>query len=638
MKVALGSGDDKLITGDTLGGAAKKDAIDGGEGADHVTAVFTTAGTRQPVMTNVEEMTVTFNAAATVDFHDTSDLETINVLSSPDFRMSFRNMDSTVSEINVFGDQASNQAHRLFFDKGGDVAVNWKSEVASDTDAGELIFQDVQGVNFAHSGDFDTFFSDVTGDGNSTGWEFDDSLQTLAIANNGPGDLYLLGAGGSAAVAGTRRMTDLTIAAKDGDIAISGDIDTIFNLENLTLSADNGAYVALVDIGSPVDDINGGTGIGRSLDNVQITTGSGNLTTLSFNDLRADNSFISTINIDAGNSSTINIGRIVAQSISDMTVTLAQNSNLNWTGGFDDIDMTLQGGSLIVSGSGDMSNLNFANEAFATMDFGGMSANNVDVNWASAFQGSTVTGTAFADVFVSGRGGDTGFLGADADFWQQNGGSDDLTLGAGSDFVVYNNVIELGDVVDQTIRDWQGGVNGDTLEFDISDLNGLVWQQFPTVTANLVNLTGADAGAGQGDVLAYQASIDVGSVSGAGGITMLNLVGSNLASVGDVEAALGFNGSTGSAGAWTLYDKNAGGNPSNAAYKAGDSLLVTWSDGTDAHVGIATVANVAIADVDGQGGANDAYFTWVVNEIVDLVGINTMTANTMGDANYQLVA
>ena len=48
MKVALGSGDDKLITGDTLGGAAKKDAIDGGEGADHVTAVFTTAGTLSP--------------------------------------------------------------------------------------------------------------------------------------------------------------------------------------------------------------------------------------------------------------------------------------------------------------------------------------------------------------------------------------------------------------------------------------------------------------------------------------------------------------------------------------------------------------------------------------------------------------
>ena len=606
MNILLGSGDDTLITGDTLGSAAAQDTIDGGEGADLVTAVFTTAGTRQPAMTNVEEMTVTFNAAATVDFRDTDDLATINVLSSSD-RISFRNMDSTVSEINVSGNQASNQAHRLFFDKGGDVTVNWTNQTATDPNAGELIFQDVRGVNFVHSGPFDTFFDDVVGDGNDAVFSFDDSLKTLSITNNGPGDLYLLGGNGDEAVAGTRNMTDLTIAGKDGDIAISGDIDTIRNLENLTITADNGSYVALDDIGSGFDAINGGTGYGLQLDNVLIKTGSGNSTTVEFDDLRADDSFISTVTIEAGNSSQINIDRIVAQSISDMTVTLAEDSNLSWNNNNPfDIDMNIQGDSLVVKGSGSMSQLDFGDEAFAKMDFSGLSTA-VDVRWLNDDSGSNVIGTGADDTFLGGRGNDVIHGGSGNDFIAGNNGADTLfgeegidtvyggrgldniTLGGGNDLAIVGFVGPNADI----ISDFVSGA--DDLQIDISD--------FETGGIDLVRGDSGSVGAGNAPTWA---TINGQVVTTAGPYDNANLfqITGTYANAAALEAAIQGGGSRQIATSFlNAFD-----------FEVNDALAVVWSDGANTHVSQAKVTAVVNA------GFIDTY-NFDVTDVVTLTGV-----------------
>ena len=79
-------------------------------------------------------------------------------------------------------------------------------------------------------------------------------------------------------------MTDLSLNATGGDFAISGDIDTIRDLRHLTMTANGGNYLALDDVGSAVDAVNGGSGFGQMLETVDITTGSNS--TVSFDELQ----------------------------------------------------------------------------------------------------------------------------------------------------------------------------------------------------------------------------------------------------------------------------------------------------------------------------------------------------------------
>jgi len=535
MNIALGSGNDLLITGDTLlpvGGL--NDTINGGAGTDTVSAVFTTAGTRTPTMNAVEIANLTFNNNATFDFSKTNDLHTINVASSS-HRISLIEMDSTVQNINVTGLQAPTKdiafgtaTHDFFWVDGTTVNMNWTSKVAEDMfnsanlGAGQLHFMDIQTVNFTHSGPFDTSFSDVPNDGDNAVWLFDDdfsaNLLNLKIVNAGTGDLYFRDSQGDEAIAGTRNMRNLEIHATGGDIDSDGDVDTILNLRTLTLTANGGNVLNWVDFGSVTDFVTGGSGLGAFLTDVNITAGSNS--DIFFDDLRADKSTISTFNVTVGNDGSVITGDIVAQDISDATIIINEE-------GFFDSDVWSfqinQGDKLVVSGSGVTGDWDFTDEAFAFMDFSGLvdtgpGKNGVDIDFDGAEFGSTLITTKFNDIINASQGNDDITSGLGDDFVDANKGNDVITDAGGNNTIRGDlgvdtiNLLAVGSKnVDDIIVGWRGPnnadkVNGfdtdfDQINLDLSDIENTAANGNPTNMDDVIQGNGAAVSAADAVVI-----------------------------------------------------------------------------------------------------------------------------------------
>jgi hypothetical protein len=646
MKITLGDGDDTLHTGDTLDPLAPNpDTIDGGLGQDLLTAAFTTAGTRHPVMTRVERAELTFGANATLDLGSTDDLETIDVNPSS-HRIALIGMDSTVTTINVTGNQASNQQHSIHYDSGKNLAMNWMSEGSDDSNAGELDFDGIQNVVFTHSGPFQTFFRDIVGDGNDGIFTFDDALRSLEITNAGDGDLYLLGGNGNEAIAGTRMMQSLSINATGGDIAISGDIDTIVKLRELTLTASNGNYLALDDIGTVKDDVWGGGGLisgyGEHLDYVTINANRNS--TIKIDELRADFSTISTFNVNIGNDAFVKINDIYAQDISDMTVKIGQGGDFDPT-----FHLTNQGDNLIVSGGGTAGPFIFTDEAFKFMNFSGLTGGGVVVNFANAEEGVEIIGTGLDDEIYSGEGSDTANLGAGNDVYWQNGGADVVTTGAGRDRVFLNNVVENvpgpDHVIKQVITDFTPGVSGDELIFDRSDLNTFNTTNNDDATQNITLYTfdGKNVLDSPNEDKVYHASgaTDFAGIVNNDDYSLYILRNKTHETQGDVAASISAGGSH------MIYHsgffnqgKNKNQNSDSAYDEENDAIFVGWTDNAgSSYIGVAyTVARIENQEYNGDGITNDIAYSWQVETIVELTGVSSTQFASFGDTNWDTIA
>ena len=616
MKITMGSGNDLLKTGDTLLPiAGLVDTLVGGAGTDTVEAIFTTSGTRQPVMSGFEIANLTFNANAVLNLGDTNDLHTINVASSTN-RIALHDMDSTVTTINVTGLQAPGDVigpggarHDFWYVDGGTLTMNWTSAVAEDKNAGELYFRDIETVTFNHSGPFDTRFLDSIPDGDDSVFQFDDSLLNLTINNKGTGDMYLLGADDDEAIAATRMMRNLSINAIGGDIAISGDVDTILNLRNLTLSATGGNYLAMDDIGSPDDDINGGSGLGERLEIVNVTTGSNS--TIGVDDLRADKSSISAFNVTAGNDSDITFDDIFAQDISEMTVTVAEESFFD----VDDFNFVNQGDNLVVKGAGQTGDWDFTDEAFANMDFSGMTVFGVDVDFRDAEIGSTITTTKFADRIEASAGNDIINSGLGDDNVDGNAGNDVITDTGGTNVIRgglgLDTVNIAGSGADFVVVGHEGPTNFDTINgFNIAT----DW-----IRLDLDDM-GNDAVDGNGNLLTPDGNPLLETISGAtviDGNSQIFILDGTFATLGAVENAIGFTGDH------AIFAAFGGGTPDT-----GDQLIVGWTDtGGNFHVSAAEITNETVVAPFIEG------YNFQLNEMAVVTGVPAL-----GPLEFQLVA
>ena len=623
MHITMGSGNDLLKTGDTLLPiAGLVDTLIGGPGTDTMEAIFTTSGTRQPIMSGFEIANLTFNANAVFNFTDVNDLHTINVASSTN-RIALHDMDATVTTINVTGPQAPGDVigpggarHDFWYVDGNTLTMNWNA-AAEDKNAGELYFRDIKTVTFNHSGPFDTRFLDSIPDGDDSVFQFDDSLLDLTINNKGTGDMYLLGADDDEAIAATRMMRSLSINAIGGDIAVSGDVDTILNLRNLTLSAAGGNYLALDDIGTPDDDINGGTGIGERLEIVNVTTGSNSL--ISVDDLRADKSSVSAFNVTLGNDSDVTFDDIFAQDISEMTVVGAEESFFD----VDDFNFVNQGDNLVVKGALDTGDWDFTDEAFAFMDFSGMTAFGVDVDFNDAEVGSKIITTKFADDIEASQGNDDINSGA---------GSDDIDGNAGNDIIT-----ALGGA--GTTTNIRGGLGNDTVNITGAGRdNVIVGHEGPTNfdTINGFNIAtdwifldlddmGGDAVNGAGVALTPDADPNLQTVATAGapGVPNINpaseifLLEGTFATLGAVETAINYTGSR------ALIASSLLANPD-----VGDQLIIGWQDtGGNFHVSAAEITNQVATSLTTEG------YNFHLNEMAVVTGVPALAT-----LEFQLVS
>jgi len=425
MAITLGTGNDTLITGDTLGDADEKDTIDGNAGTDTLTAVLTTAGTRNPIMTEVETMTLTFSDSATVDFTEVDDLATINVLAST-VRAQLIDMDDTVATLNVSGDQTG--AWDIDFENAEDagLTVNWTNNTGAADDLTSIQFDEVKELTINSKGDDNVDLVEVTVDAADT------ETITISVQNNGDLD--------TGALVDTDVVSSLSLETTTvGDLAVGTMIDAQ-SLETLTIEASTSGTITLGDVGT--------TNAAEALERVDITTEGADITV---GVLDAEDATISQFNITAGADSTVTIGdtsdSVIAQDISEMTVTIEQDAAVNFNGV---ITLAVHGETLTVSGEGTLGTLTFTDQSFARMNFGGLTVAGVTVIHDADSAGAiSFTGTALADDVTGGSGRLTAEFGAGVDTVDMAVSDGALTadMGAGKDNVTLNDAGADADVV-----------------------------------------------------------------------------------------------------------------------------------------------------------------------------------------------
>jgi hypothetical protein len=451
MVITLGTGNDTLITGDTLGDADEKDTIDGNAGADTITAVLTTAGTRNPIMTEVETMTLTFSDSATVDFTQVDDLATINVLAST-VRAQLIDMDDTVATLNVSGAQVG--AWDVDFENAEDagLTVNWTNNTAAADVIDSIQFDEVKDLTINSKGDDNLDLTETTVDAADT------ETITISVQNNGDLD--------TGALIDTDVVSSLTLETTTvGDLAVGTMIDAQ-SLETLTITASTSGTIALGAVGA--------TTAAEALERVDITSEGANIT---IGTIDAAGATISQFNITAGADSTITIDTgadgIDAQDISEMTITIEQDATVD----IEDSNFTVHGETLTVSGEGTLADLTFSDESFARMNFAGLTGSDADVTFASTAGAVSYTGTALDDAVVAGTGRLTAEFGAGADSVDMATSDGALTadMGAGIDAVTLNNATTQADVVQM----------GGTL---VSAIDGTITEQADAI-ADIDNIT-----------------------------------------------------------------------------------------------------------------------------------------------------
>ncbi|MFT0891973.1 hypothetical protein [Pseudochelatococcus sp. G4_1912] len=244
LTALLGSGDDVLKTGDTLGTG---DVYDGGDGDDRIVTDFLTATdpNRTPTITNVETLEASFQAAVQLNGSKIDwSLATIDLNKSAS-RADFDNFNSGLTTINVNGALAQG----LEVDYNGkdyaDLTVNFKASAgnAGNKAALRVINADTVNINFLAAAML------------SNGIQVDDDFpgrytESLSIINKSSGDVVIGNHFGTAIVDGNT-VQDLTIKTEmDGDLTVGNESYAAMAeanaLQHLTIE---GASNSTIDVG-----------------------------------------------------------------------------------------------------------------------------------------------------------------------------------------------------------------------------------------------------------------------------------------------------------------------------------------------------------------------------------------------------
>lgn len=214
LTTLLGSGNDVLRTGDTLGTG---DVIDGGAGNDRVIVDFASTNdpNRTPTITNVETLEASFQAAVQLNGTNIDKkLATIDLNESA-ARADFNNFNNGLKTLNVNGELA--QGVEVDYDgkEFAELTVNVKADAgnAGNKAALRVLNADTVAVNF------------VAGATLSNGIQVDDDFsgrftETLSIVNKSGGDATVGNHFGTAVVDGNT-IKDFTVATeKDGDLTV----------------------------------------------------------------------------------------------------------------------------------------------------------------------------------------------------------------------------------------------------------------------------------------------------------------------------------------------------------------------------------------------------------------------------------
>lgn len=445
INAALGSGNDSLHTGDTIGDLDEQDRFDGNAGSDTLTAVFTTAGTRNPISSEIETFTLTFDNSATVDFSEVNDVATINVLESG-FRAQLIDMDNTVKTLNVSGDQTGDWD--IDYERGEEAVlnVNWANNTGSDSFIDSIEFDEVESLDFDGHGDDDVFFGEFILD--------KDVTTSVIVHNEDNGDLNLA-AQQQGVIDTADSVVFLTVQTSlGGDIHV-GAISDLQSLERLNVSASASGDITIGDLGLDAE--------ASELEFVSIKTAGGDVT---IGDLDADGATISTFEIIAGDDSDngigVSCGGITAQDISEMNIEIEQDATVE----LGDLNLVEQGDVLTASGEGTLDPIVFTDEAFALMDLSALSIGTT-IDFRSANLGSTVLGTQGHDMIYSGAGDDVihGNGGTDILYVSRDGSLD-------NDTVVFDYRTDGNDTIVNFVVD-DNPAGGLTADADVIELHGI---------------------------------------------------------------------------------------------------------------------------------------------------------------------
>ena len=264
--------------------------------------------------------------------------------------------------------------------------------------------------------------------------------------------------------------------------------------------------------------------------------------------------------------------------------------------------------STVTSGTLTITDSQETNVHFNVTGTGGADVITLD---SSDAYGHTVSGGDGADAITGGGSADSLIGGADNDTLLGAEGVDTITTGTGSDTVTldYSNVGTEAD----TITDFNAS-GTDVIALDMSALETAGTSGVNANASDFVILA-ASTSVADTDAIVVQ---DLTATAAAGaGATVFNLVGATFANTDAVETALEAGGSFALTGL-------------NAAVAQYDSFVVTYSDGVDAHVAIATfVAN--------PGATISALDLHVVN-IATLSGNAAITAGEFVAGNFDWIA
>jgi hypothetical protein len=488
MTVSGGAGADVLDMGDTLGDSDEQDTLDGNDGADQMTADFTTVGTRNPISTEIETYNLTFSDDATLDFTDVDDVATINIAESAG-EVELIDMDATVTTINVTDDQTGTWDVDYELDTNATTTVNWANNSDAADTVTQLEFDEVQNLTINSTGSDNITFTTLIVDSNDDGGSLE-TITDLTMNVTGNGDMIVTNDLESA-----DRAERITLTTTRGDLTLAA-VSDLDELETLTMNANRGD-ITTTTLG------NGDAA--AQLEIVSMTTNGGAIST---GTIDAAGATISTWTITAADdaASNVTIGDVTAEDISEMTVTIEQDATV----ALDDFLLDEAGDTLTVSGEGNLTiNAGGAvggngagdDSFFATANFSGMTVHDIIVDLSGVDHAMTITGTGLGDTITGGDGADTinGGAGNDALNGEQgadtiNGGAGDddingmvgadtLTGGAGDDEFIIDGEATSDTITDFTIAD-------DQIDIDVSAINGgNLMDTTGTVVANATALT-----------------------------------------------------------------------------------------------------------------------------------------------------
>ena len=405
--IFLGSGDDFLAMGDALIALPSSDSINGGSGADKLSVTFAGATSVLPTLSSFETLDVSFNSESVLDFSKTSDLNTINILSSS-AGVSLEQVPFDLGKINVSQSQTGSWSVSYEDNASSAVNLNWSNDTGSIITVTSLAFDEVQSLSFTADGADEVNLITLLIDSDDT--------KLTSFTNTNDGNL-IVSAGSQLDTFDA--ITGITLTATEGGNISLGSAISSFGisdapkLSTITLVASQTGSVELGSVGSSTSV--------EDLQSILITSSGAN---------------ISLGSIIASNSGTF------ASAISSSAIVSVGELNLE-----------NPGTSFIVTGSGTLGPIIFSNEAYSTINLSDL-VTNTSVSFANANSGVYIIVGAGDDIITPGLGVDVLTGNNGADIYVINNGATGLAPGTAdiiTDFQFNSDKLKLGFLGDGTV-------------------------------------------------------------------------------------------------------------------------------------------------------------------------------------------